>query len=156
MCATVALRKKYAPDIKEQCKHTPPGLKKPVQEQRRPWGIQVSPSFENCEKIHPLQQKKVRKIIDSLSTDSNVLSITIFGSSVRGDCHAGSDVDIYLILKKEDKVHLNCTDFVYDLWTNFTVDSRMLKEILKKGVRVYARRNITGQSYKELQCGCHD
>lgn len=30
-------------------------------------------------------------------------------------------------------------DFLYDLWTNYTVDENMKKEIFKKGVVVYER-----------------
>lgn len=60
-------------------------------------------------------------------------------------CHIDSDVDIYVELNYPEHLTFPAVDFVYDLWTNDTVDERMLEEIMKKGVVVY-ERNVIGQS----------
>ena len=44
---------------------------------------------------------------------------------------------VYVELKKDKKVINRYFDFVFDLWTNFTADERLKKEIKKKGVVIY-------------------
>ena len=104
------------------------------------WKICIDNPFRNCEHIYPIQQHKVREVIDAVSNDCNVKKIVIFGSSTGPACHTGSDVDIYFEVT-EDVNPLNCCGFMagwkYDAFTNFMVDSRLLKEITKKGVTVY-------------------
>lgn len=91
----------------------------------------------NCEKVYPIQQKKVKCLIDILSNNSNIKKIIVFGSSVTDRCHIDSDVDIFIELEKEErrliKKYIN---FKFDLWTNFDVDNRLLNEIMKNGVLV--------------------
>ena len=53
-------------------------------------------------------------------------------------------VDFYIVLKQDQKITFKETlSFMYDIWTNYTVDSRMYEEITKKGVTVY-ERDIAG------------
>ena len=90
------------------------------------------------------QQKKVKQMINNIKEDSNVEKIVVFGSSVQDTCHMGSDVDFYIVLKQDQKITFKETlSFMYDIWTNYTVDSRMYEEITKKGVTVY-ERDIAG------------
>lgn len=103
------------------------------------WKICINNPFNNCEKIYPIQQKKVKKLIDDISVDKNITKIIIFGSSVTDRCNIGSDVDIYVESKKNKIKLKNVYDFEYDLWTNNTVDKRLFDEINKKGVIVYER-----------------
>lgn len=104
------------------------------------WKIFSDP-FQNVEHIFPLQQKRTKQIIDYLKKDPNVNSITIFGSSVTPQCHNESDLDIYVEIKENKTLIHTYFDFVYDLWTNYTVDHRWLKEIQEKGIKVYERDN---------------
>lgn len=106
-------------------------------ETRKRWKICVQPSFQNCEYIYPIQQKKVKELVNYLKENENVIRIVVFGSSVTESCHAGSDVDIYLDLKKEEYPIKKAFHFVFDLWTNYTVDDRLYQEIESKGVVVY-------------------
>lgn len=101
--------------------------------------IVIQNPFENCELIYPIQQRKVKELIEYLKTNNNVETIIVFGSSVSDRCHVGSDVDIYVKLKQnnKDKLIKKYFNFVFDLWTNFTVDEHLKKEIYKKGVVVY-------------------
>ena len=58
-------------------------------------------------------------------------------------CHIDSDLDIYVELNHPEYLTFSAFDFVYDIWTNDTVDERMLEEIMRKGVVIY-ERNIVG------------
>lgn len=99
--------------------------------------VVIKEPFKNCEYIYPIQQRKVKEFIDYLKQNKNVKSIIIFGSSVTTACHIGSDVDVYVTLSKEEKIINKYFDFVYDLWTNYSVDENLRSEIVKKGVVVY-------------------
>lgn len=104
------------------------------------WKICIEEPFMNCEKIYPIQQKKVKQLLDIIAKNEYVNKIIIFGSSVTDRCHIGSDIDIYVELDKEVKGLIDdAVYFVYDLWTNFMVDNRLLNEIERKGVIVYDR-----------------
>lgn len=107
---------------------------------RKKWKI-CTDYFPNCEYIYPLQQKKAKQILDYLKEDPDVLSITIFGSSITERCHIDSDLDIYVEITKAKKFIRKYFDFTFDLWTNFTVDERLLKEIKKTGLVLYDKRS---------------
>lgn len=103
------------------------------------WKICIDRPFMNTNKVYPIQQKKVRELIDDITNNSKVNRIIIFGSSVNDNCHIGSDVDIYVETNEEKKLINKQFDFEYDLWTNNTVDIRLKNEIDRKGVIVYER-----------------
>lgn len=102
------------------------------------WKVFSEP-FMNANRIFPLQQKRVKQMVDYLSQDPNVQSITIFGSSITPQCHNNSDLDMYVEVKEDKRLIHTYFDFLYDLWTNYTIDDQMLKEIQTKGVKVYER-----------------
>ena len=106
--------------------------------------IVINQPFMNCDRVYTIQQRKVKELIDYLESNENVNSIIIFGSSVSDRCHVGSDVDIYVELEKEEKLINKYFAFVFDLWTNFSADEYLKKEINNKGVLVYEKpkRNI--------------
>jgi predicted nucleotidyltransferase len=106
--------------------------------------------LQNLQYIHPLNRERVEELAGYLAEKPAVEQITIFGSSVTSRCHNHSDVDIYVALdnagdfatdngRAEQRLIDRYFDFSYDLWTNFQVDERLLKEIQKKGVVVYER-----------------
>lgn len=108
------------------------------------WKICIDEPFMNCEFVYPIQQRKVRALIDELRQNDNVLLIVIFGSSVSDRCHIDSDVDLYVRLQHDQKnLITSCFDFAYDLWTNFNIDDRLRLEITKGGVAVY-EQNAAG------------
>ena len=102
-------------------------------ERQNEWKSFLKTPFKNCRYIYPIQQKKVEKMINHLKNNDNVIKIIVFGSSVTSKCHAGSEV------KEDKRIITDYLDFLYDLWTNYTVDENMKKEIFKKGVVVYER-----------------
>lgn len=101
------------------------------------WKICIDNPFVNCNKIYPLQQKKVLSLLEDLQKDQNVEQVFIFGSSVTSQCHVGSDVDIYVKLNRNKKIEISSKNFDYDLWTNYNVDERLKTKIAKTGVKVY-------------------
>jgi len=103
------------------------------------WKICIEDPFLNCHLIYPIQQKKVKAMIDGiLSKYGNTVSrIIVFGSSVTNRCHIGSDVDLFV--ETEEK-HLSlpaAVSFAYDLWSSSMADDRIRNEIYKTGVIVY-------------------
>lgn len=95
--------------------------------------------IQNLERIYPKQRKKVKMLLEEILRTSreNVNRVIVFGSSATGMCHPGSDVDIYVDLKSKPIKCINkYMPFEFDLWTNFMVDERLLREI-ERGVVVY-------------------
>ncbi len=97
----------------------------------------IDDPFMNCERIYPIQQKKVKALIDDITEHSTPSKIIIFGSSVTEHCHIGSDIDIYTELPSDLNPIKRIHDFEYDFWSNYSVDTRLQNEIQKKGVLVY-------------------
>ena len=108
-------------------------------ERQNEWKSFLKTPFKNCRYIYPIQQKKVEKMINHLKNNDNVIKIIVFGSSETSKCLAGRDVDFYVEVKEDKRIITDYLDFLYDLWTNYTVDENMKKEIFKKGVVVYER-----------------
>lgn len=104
------------------------------------WKVFISDPFLNCDKIHPIQQKKVKALLDNLDM-THVLKVEIFGSSITTSCHTGSDVDVYITLDQcVDHLITKYLPYEFDIWTNYTVDTRLYNEI-KKHCVVVAERN---------------
>lgn len=101
--------------------------------------IVIKNTFKNISKIHPIQQQRVYDIIEELKKYESVEKIVIFGSSVTSRCTYESDLDIYVVLNKMEKVKTYSIDCPVDFWTNFTIDESMNEEIKSKGVVVYER-----------------
>ena len=101
------------------------------------WKVCIDQPFENCEKVYPIQQRKVRELVDDIASHGGINEVRVFGSSVTSQCHMGSDVDIYVDAADETGLIANPHDFEYDLWTSSSADERLKKEIMAKGVKVY-------------------
>lgn len=103
------------------------------------WRV-IGDYFLNVNKIHPLMQSHVRNIINELIQYNNVKRIIVFGSSTTWQCHSESDLDIYLELSDNNepfKQYLLSYPKNIDYWNNYSVDKRLLNEIISKGVVVY-------------------
>lgn len=101
------------------------------------FNVCIKKQFLNVDKIYPIQQAKVKEIIEDIVSSNKVLKIIIFGSSVNDTCHIGSDIDIYVETKQANIKLKKAYNYKIDLWTTRTVDKRLLKEIISKGVTVY-------------------
>lgn len=105
----------------------------------KPWKILVKTPFMNCEKVHPLQQKKVDFILSQLKNDESIEKVILFGSSITHRCHVGSDIDLYIEKTSESKILLDKKEYLIDIWTNFTVDKRLKEEIYRTGIVIYEK-----------------
>ena len=96
--------------------------------------------FPNADRIHPLMQRPLLAAYEKIKNDSDVIEFIVFGSSVTKHCRTGSDLDVYVELKKEKKMReimdLNALHCDLDFWTNFTASDALKEEILKTGVRI--------------------
>ena len=84
--------------------------------------VTIKEPFLNCDRIYPIQQKKVKEMLDYFNGNDNVRTVIVFGSSVTDRCHVGSDLDIYVSLKEDKKLIDKYFPFDFDLWTNFSAD----------------------------------
>ncbi|MCI9176155.1 MAG: nucleotidyltransferase domain-containing protein [Lachnospiraceae bacterium] len=98
--------------------------------------------YQNVERIHPLKQKEVGKMIDCLKEDDNVEYIVIFGSSADFSCNSYSDIDVYIKLVDKDRplkqkpAISSEVDYIY----NLDQDNALFREIERTGVLVYERK----------------
>lgn len=104
---------------------------------RDTWKVCIDRPFQNCERIYPIQQRKVRELLDDITADPAVSKVVVFGSSVTGQCHQGSDVDLFVSSESNRNPLTSAHDFPIDLWMDSTVDERLASEISEKGVVVY-------------------
>ena len=97
--------------------------------------------FVHCNRIHPLMQRRVQKILEHFKEDKNIKRIVLFGSSLEFRCSSNSDIDIYI-----EKYDLNKPlswepelDCEVDIITNLDHNSSLYKEIDKKGLLLFER-----------------
>ena len=105
------------------------------------YNVCIDSPFLNCDRVYPMAQKKVKKLLDVLNPkqNKNINRIILFGSSITDDFHIDSDIDIYVETEKEEKLINEYIPFEFDLWTNFQTDESLEKEIRKKGITIYER-----------------
>ncbi len=98
--------------------------------------------FFNVNRIHPLKQDDVAKLVRCIRSDTQVAGLIVFGSAVRFDCHSGSDIDI-LVIRDDDKQILNCNlsevKSNLDIIFHTKLGVRLADEIARTGVVVYER-----------------
>ena len=101
-------------------------------------------NFKFSNHVHPLMQKRVQNLLQNLSNDMNVKKIVLFGSSLEFRCNSNSDIDLYV--EKEDvEVPLSANldiDCEVDIVTNLDKDSNLYKEIMRKGLLLFERKNL--------------
>lgn len=114
---------------------------------KRMWdfGTKEGIHFLHCNRVHPLMQGRVQKVLQILEQDPNIQKIVLFGSSLEFRCSSFSDLDLYIekaepSLPLKNEPSLDCEiDFVMDLNHN----SSLYKEIDRTGLLLFER----GQKY---------
>lgn len=53
-------------------------------------------TFPNANRIHPLMQHRVEKILLGIRRDQNVHKLILYGSSLEFHCNSASDIDLYI------------------------------------------------------------
>lgn len=109
-------------------------------------------SFMNVNRVHPIKQKKVKKIVEAARNDEYVKRIIIFGSSIRYDCDITSDLDICIDWKEDcydkdgvlkpftrnmRKVISEVTDGNSDVVNYAYLEGTVVKDAVMEGVVVY-------------------
>ena len=97
--------------------------------------------FPYCNRVHPLMQKRVQKILDYLRNDKNIESIVLFGSTLEFRCSSNSDIDLYIEKYDPNKPlkwepELDCE---VDIITNLNHDSSLYREIEQNGLLLFKR-----------------
>lgn len=109
------------------------------------WDFEVKEGvdFLHCNRVHPLMQGRVQKILQELQQDSNIQKIVLFGSSLEFRCSSYSDIDLY-IEKKDSSLPLQKEpdiDCELDIIMNLNHDNRLYKEIDRTGLLLFERGN---------------
>lgn len=98
-------------------------------------------SFPNANRVHPLMQRRVEKLIHELSKDQNIRRLILFGSSLEFQCSSTSDIDLYIEkLEPEKKLaYLPELDCETDIITNLPPDNKLYQKIELTGLVLFER-----------------
>lgn len=110
---------------------------------RNMWDFDVMENidFPNCNRVHPLMQRRVQRLLEILKQDENIDRVVIFGSALEFRCSSYSDLDVYIEKKNPDlplreEPELDCE---VDIITNPGFGSRLYQEIDRTGLLVFGR-----------------
>lgn len=98
-------------------------------------------SFQNANRVHPLMQGRVEKLIRELKKDKNIRKLVLYGSSLEFRCSSFSDIDIYIEKYDSEKklVFLPELDCEIDIITNLRPDSKLYQKIEQTGLLLFER-----------------
>lgn len=98
-------------------------------------------TFKNANRVHPLMQARVEKLIHYLSIDKNIKRLVLFGSSLEFRCNSYSDIDLYIekYVNEKKLVQIPEMDCEVDIVTNLPPDSALYHEIDSKGLLLFER-----------------
>lgn len=109
----------------------------------RMWDFPVAEgvSFPDANRVHPLMQKRIDRLIQELTKDSNIQKIVLFGSSLEFRCDSNSDIDLYIEKYDREKALRSFPDLdcEVDVITNLPHESSLYKEIDKTGLLLFER-----------------
>lgn len=99
-------------------------------------------SFENANRVHPLMQERVERLIRELKKDKNIRRLVLFGSSLEFRCSSFSDIDIYIEKYDPEKKleFLPEMDCEVDIITNLQPDNRLYQKIENTGLLLFGRQ----------------
>lgn len=98
-------------------------------------------SFENANRVHPLMQGRIEKLLREIFRDQNIRSVILFGSSLEFRCSSTSDIDLY-IEKYDPKKKLDSLpeiDCELDIITNLRPDNKLYQRIKETGLLLLER-----------------
>lgn len=97
--------------------------------------------FKNANRVHPLMQRRVEKLIHEFSKDRNIQRLILFGSSLEFRCSSDSDIDLYVEkLDSEKKLeYIPELDCETDIITNLSPDSKLYQQITQTGLVLFER-----------------
>ena len=97
--------------------------------------------FPNANRVHPLMQRRVEKLIRHLRQDENIKRAALIGSSLEFRCSSYSDIDLYLEKHEKGKKleplpEVGCE---VDIITDLPPESVLYREIDAKGLLLFER-----------------
>lgn len=97
--------------------------------------------FQNANRVHPLMQSRVEKLLHEFEKDQNIRRIILFGSSLEFRCSSFSDIDLYVEKYDPGKKMLNYPelDCEIDIITNLQPESKLYQEIERTGLLLFER-----------------
>ena len=97
--------------------------------------------FPNANRIHPLMQRRVEKLIRELAKDQNIRRLILFGSSLEFRCGSNSDIDLYIEKYDPEKKLANLPelDCETDIITNLPPDNKLYQKIEQSGLVLFER-----------------
>lgn len=107
--------------------------------------VVVRTDCKNIRRIYPLKQKEVAAIYELVKNHEEVNRVIIFGSSVTGLCHVGSDLDICIDADVSDGMKIyelqrvigNICDWNCDIIMYSNMGNRLKETVAKEGVVIY-------------------
>lgn len=98
-------------------------------------------TFQGANRIHPLMQRRVEKLIHELGKDQNIRRLILFGSSLEFRCNSFSDIDLYVEKYNSEKKLENFPelDCEIDIVTNLRSDNKLYQEIERTGLVLFER-----------------
>lgn len=98
-------------------------------------------TFQNANRVHPLMQSRVEKLIHELKKDINIRKLVLYGSSLEFRCSSYSDIDIYIEKYDSEKklAFLPELDCEVDIITNLQPDNRLYQRIEQTGLLLFER-----------------
>ncbi|MCM1266497.1 MAG: nucleotidyltransferase domain-containing protein [Bacteroidales bacterium] len=98
-------------------------------------------SFQNANRVHPLMQERVERLIHEFQKDKNIRKIILYGSSLEFRCNSFSDIDIYIEKFDSEKKldFLPEIDCEVDVITNLQPDSPLYRTIENTGLLLFER-----------------
>ena len=97
--------------------------------------------FENANRIHPLMQKRIQMILNTLIRDKNLKRLILFGSSLEFRCSSYSDIDLLAETYDHEQRLADIPDVGcdIDIITNLAHTSRLYREIDETGLLLFER-----------------
>ncbi len=99
-------------------------------------------ALQNANRIHPLMQGRIEKLVRELEKDPNICRMILFGSSLEFRCSSNSDIDLYI--EKYDPAqklrYLPDLDCEIDIITNLRADNPLYQKIERTGLLLFERK----------------
>lgn len=98
-------------------------------------------SFKNANRVHPLMQRRVEKLLHGIAGDQNIRRAVLFGSSLEFRCSSTSDIDIYIEKYDPEKKLASIPDIdcELDIITNLRPDNKLYQKIQETGLPLLER-----------------
>jgi predicted nucleotidyltransferase len=98
-------------------------------------------TFQNANRVHPLMQIRIEKLLQHICKDKNICKLVLYGSSLEFRCNSNSDIDLYIEKYDKDKKLESFPDLdcEVDIITNLSPDSRLYQEIEQTGLLLFER-----------------